>query len=133
MNRLSKQPEHPATKLVLVQTPMGVFKFAVPALPGPDAVAIAMNMFQSALDAGSDDPLTETLTSLKQMAIEGSHQPLLTGLMILKQMGDSGLLPPLPVLVEGTGITEHDVKQALGALNKRPEGLFMRMEQVFLN
>lgn len=133
MNRLSKQPDLPATKLVLVQTPMGVFKFSVPALPGPDSVAIAMSMFQQALDAGSDDPLTETLTSLKQMAEDGSRQPLLTGLMILKQMGDSGLLPPLPVLVEGTGITQHDVTQALGALNKRPEGLFARMETVFLN
>jgi hypothetical protein len=131
MNRVFPQPEGP--KFVLVQTPVGLFKFEVPASSGPDPVAVAMDMFQKAIETGVHNPLAETLTQLKQMAIEGSGQPLITGLVILKQMADNGLMPPVPELIRGTGITETDLTQAYEALPKRTGGLFERMGTVYLN
>ncbi len=137
MNRMSSQPNDPETRYVLVQTPAGVFKFAVPAAMGNDPVAIAMEMFQANVDSGTSDPLQQTLLQLKAMAEQGTDQPLITGLMLLRQMAEKGLLPPLPMLVEGTGITENDLAQAGGnveAPSEMPrEGLLERLDRENLN
>ncbi|MBK8205781.1 MAG: hypothetical protein IPK87_03185 [Planctomycetes bacterium] len=134
---MSQQPNDPETRYVLVQTPAGVFKFAVPAKMGTDPVAIAMEMFQTNVDSGAADPLQQTLLQLKAMAEQGTDQPLITGLMLLRQMAEKGLLPPLPVLVEGTGITEEDLTQAGGSVQARAEvrreGLLDRLDNENLN
>jgi hypothetical protein len=120
VNRIQNGSQ-PITKVVIVQTPMGVLKLALPVTPGPDGqdpVAVAMGMFQSAVERGADDPLQETLAQLKEMANAGTAQPLVMGLAILKQMAENGMLPPLHSLIEGTGITPADIETALGT----PEG-----------
>lgn len=126
MNRMTPKPE---LRYVVIQTPMGIFKFAVPVVEGPDPVKIAMEMFQANVDGGEGDPLLATLTQLKTLAQEGSDQPLITGLMLLRQMAEKGLVPPLPELIHGTGITQQDLNQA-GANNP---GLFDRIDQQNLN
>jgi hypothetical protein len=136
MNRLNKTSAPKGSRYVLMQTPMGVFQFVVPVTSGPDPVEVAMGMFQKAVNAGEPDPLNATLARLKQMAEQGSNQPLLTGLMILKQMADNGLVPPVASLIEGTGITQTDLTQAIDALPQKPaehDDLFSRMDNVNLN
>ncbi|MCC7508884.1 MAG: hypothetical protein IT464_05885 [Planctomycetes bacterium] len=134
---MSPQPNDPETRYVLVQTPAGVFKFAVPAKMGSDPVALAMEMFQANVDGGSADPLQQTLLQLKAMAEKGTDQPLITGLMLLRQMAEKGLLPPLPVLVEGTGITEDDLRKAgdhaEAPADERRESLLDRLDRENLN
>ncbi|MCA8912380.1 MAG: hypothetical protein KDB82_11795 [Planctomycetes bacterium] len=140
-NRLPKddqepQPE-PGSKLVVVQTPMGVLKLMVPATTTPDGrdpLAVAMEMFQNAVDSGADDPLMETLVLLKHMADEdGNSQPLTIGLMVLKQMADNGMLPPMKALIEGTGISEADLKQAFGIAGEKSPGIIDKLDQTNLN
>jgi hypothetical protein len=136
MNRLNKTSAPEGSRYVLMQTPMGVFQFVVPTTSGPDPVEAAMAVFQQAVNAGDNDPLNTTLVQLKQMADGGSNQPLLTGLMILKQMADNGLVPPVATLIEGTGITQTDLTQAMNALPQKAakqDDLFDRMDNVNLN
>ncbi len=133
MRRHNPPSEPTGTRLVLMQTPMGTYHFVVPVTSGPDPVAVAMQAFQAAVDRGDEDPLSSTLRHLKQMARKGAGKPLQTGLMILKQMADNGLVPPLPTLIEGTGVTENDLADALNALPRRETSLFDRMETVYLN
>lgn len=140
-NRLpNPQPDErpePGSKLVVVQTPMGVLQLVVPATQTPDGrdpLTVAMEMFQNAVDKGADDPLMETLILLKHMADNDNAQPLLIGLAVLKQMSDKGMLPPVNSLIEGTGISESDVRKALEnvATRKRP-GLFEKLDNNNLN
>jgi hypothetical protein len=127
----------PVSKLVVLQTPMGVLKVMVPATTTPDGrdpLAVAMEAFQNAVDRGADDPLMETLVLLKHMADnDGNTQPLLIGLMVLKQMADNGMLPPMNALLEGTGISSEDLDKAIR--NVRPErpGVFDKLDQTNLN
>jgi hypothetical protein len=123
-------------KVVIVQTPMGTLKLALPSLPsadGVDPLAVAMETFQSAVDRGADDPLQETLVTLKQMSDEGSTQPLVIGLAILKQMAENGMLPPLPALIEGTGITQAFVADALGEPLPKTASIFDKIDSHSLN
>ena len=127
-------------KIVVVQTPMGLLKVALPALPsvnGEDPLAVAMEMFQGNVDKGVADPLTETLLGLKEMADAGAVHPLTVGLALLKQMSENGMLPPMGVLIEGTGITEAYVNQALtdaaGEVRPTKPGILERMQTIHLN
>jgi hypothetical protein len=135
-NRINQQSQARASRYVMMQTPMGVFQFVVPVTTGPDPVAVAMALFQEAANDGDDDPLTTTLRRLKLMAEQGTEQPLLTGLMILHQMAGKGLVPPVHALLEGTGVTQGDLTQAIAALPAEPKaqsGLLDNMDNVNLN
>lgn len=147
-NRLPKDQQLPpadpsaelpdqVTKVVVVQTPMGVLQLTVPSTTTPDGkdpLTVAMEMFQTNVERGADDPLMETLIVLKHMADNNNAQPLLIGLAVLKQMADSGMLPPMPALIEGTGITQTYVEQALkdAGQTKRP-GVLEKLDSIFLN
>lgn len=135
-NRINNQPdnpEEPGQKIVVVQTPAGVIKLALPAggtTDGRDPVAVAMDTFQSAVDRGAEDPLAETLHELRQLAEQGTTQPLQVGLAILKEMSESGMLPPMPLILQGTGLSVGDVAKALGGeLPARRRGLFEKLDQ----
>jgi hypothetical protein len=126
----------PVTKVVVVQTPMGTLKLALPvsvSSTGEDPLAVAMETFQSAVDRGADDPLQETLLQLKEMSDNGSTQPLVMGLAILKQMAENGMLPPMNTLIEGTGITQAFVEEALGAPETKQPGIFEKIDSHSLN
>jgi hypothetical protein len=128
--------EKSGMKVVIVQTPMGTLKLALPTsvgADGEDPLAVAMETFQSAVDRGADDPLQETLLQLKEMSDNGSTQPLVMGLAILKQMAENGMLPPLPALIEGTGITPAFVADALGEPEVKPAGIFDKIDSHSLN
>lgn len=140
-NRLPKDqpddPQKPVSKLVVLQTPMGTLQLMVPAMETPDGqdpLAVAMEMFQNTVERGADDPLMETLIQLKQMADDNNEQPLVMGLAVLKQMSDNGMLPPLAVLIEGTGITQEYVKNALSGFDaqQRP-GVIENLDNINLN
>jgi hypothetical protein len=123
-------------KVVIVQTPMGTLKLALPSTidaDGNDPLAVAMETFQSAVDRGADDPLQETLVTLKEMSDAGSTQPLIIGLAILKQMAENGMLPPLPALIEGTGITQAFVADALGEPVPAAASIFDKIDSHSLN
>jgi hypothetical protein len=125
-----------STKIVVVMTPMGALKLALPNATGPngeDPVAVAMQAFQGAVDRGADDPLQETLVYLKDMADNGSKLPLVMGLSILKQMSERGMLPPMQTLIEGTGITEAYVSEALGHDASARTGILERLDTHSLN
>jgi hypothetical protein len=124
------------TKVVIVQTPMGTLKLALPAIidnNGEDPLAVAMETFQSAVDRGADDPLQETLLQLKEMSDAGSTQPLVIGLAILKQMAENGMLPPMNALIEGTGITQAFVADALGEPLPKAASIFDKIDSHSLN
>lgn len=124
------------TKVVIVQTPMGTLKLALPnsvTADGEDPLAVAMETFQSAVDRGADDPLQETLLQLKEMSDNGSTQPLVMGLAILKQMAENGMLPPLPALIEGTGITQAFVADVLGEPTTQAPGIFEKIDSHSMN
>lgn len=133
-NRINPEPSK--TKVVVVMTPMGALKLALPNTKTPsgeDPVAVAMQAFQGAVERGADDPLQETLVQLKEMADNGSDQPLVMGLNILKQMSEKGMLPPMQTLIEGTGITEAYVAQAVGATEVAGPGIIDRVDNNSLN
>lgn len=133
MNRLADHNPNP-TKIVVVQTPMGVVKLELPSdFAGTDPVATALGTFKEAVESGSDDPLTDTLNRLKTLAEEGVHQPLTVGLLILKQMADGGMLPPMSTLIKGTGVTQADLDRALSLVPGARQGLLERLDTDFLN
>ncbi|MCG3184880.1 MAG: hypothetical protein ICCCNLDF_03031 [Planctomycetes bacterium] len=139
-NRLpTPKPEDqqpPVTKLVVVQTPLGMVKLAVPVSltpDGKDPLTVAMETFQNAVDEGAEDPLAHTLMQLKQMSDAGSNQPLVMGLAILKQMADSGMLPPMAALIAGTGISPEFVSSALAQVTPERRSIFDKLETVYLN
>jgi hypothetical protein len=132
---MGSNPNIPVAKVVVVQTPLGIIKVALPpTLPdSPDPVGIAMGLFQSSVEAGSDDPLMETLSKLKQMAEDGQSHPLHVGLLILQQMSDSGMLPPMTMLLEGSGVTEHDLAHARAQVPGGQAGLLTKLDNPSMN
>ena len=138
-NRIpGKQPDDvPVTKVIVVQTPLGLVKLALPVTTGPDGedpLQVAMNTFQAAVDRGAEDPLMETLLLLKEMSDAGTTQPLVLGLAILKQMADKGMLPPMSALIEGTGITQAFVKKALAEVApSEVRGILDKLDSIYLN
>ena len=135
-NRIPEQPDKPSLKVVVVQTPLGMVKLALPVslgADGEDPLHLAMETFQKAVDSGASDPLMETLIILKGMADAGTPQPLVMGLAILKQMAEGGMLPPMKALIEGTGITQAFVDKALGEVAPNMRGLFDKLDSIYLN
>lgn len=132
-NRLPSEPAPEGTKVVLVQTPAGLIKLALPAggtADGRDPVAVAMSTFQSAVDRGAEDPLTETLNELEELANRGVTQPLMVGLAILSHMSENGMLPPMDLILQGTGLSAGDVEHALnGRPPKRSPGILDKIDQ----
>ncbi|MCA8914605.1 MAG: hypothetical protein KDB90_04265 [Planctomycetes bacterium] len=139
LSRIPNQPGEnpPVTKVIVVQTPLGLVKLAVPVSgdsDGQDPLQVAMSAFQDAVDRGAEDPLTETLLHLKEMSDAGTTQPLVLGLAILKQMADKNMLPPMSVLIEGTGITPAFVQSALEEVTPREQrGIIDKLDSIYLN
>lgn len=107
MNRLADHNPNP-TKIVVVQTPMGVVKLELPSdFAGTDPVATALGTFKEAVESGSDDPLTDTLNRLKTLAMS--------------------------TLIKGTGVTQADLDRALSLVPGARQGLLERLDTDFLN
>ncbi|MCB9894386.1 MAG: hypothetical protein H6839_08050 [Planctomycetes bacterium] len=143
-NRIPAQPsndpqpgDEPVVKVVVVQTPLGLVKLAVPVSGTPggfDPLQVAMNTFQQAVDSGVADPLMQTLQELKEMSDAGTTEPLVIGLAILKQMSDKNMLPPMNVLIEGTGITPAFVNAALETVTPTGQrGVIDKLDSIYLN
>jgi hypothetical protein len=131
---MTKPPHNAGHKVVVVQTPLGTIKVALPPLDPsePDPVAVAMGMFQVSVESGADDPLQDTLVRLKEMANQGTRQPLHVGLLILQQLSDNGMLPPVADMLFGTGVTEADLNQAR-EFAREDDGLLDRIDDVNMN
>ncbi|MBZ0135965.1 MAG: hypothetical protein K8I27_06290 [Planctomycetes bacterium] len=136
-NRLPEPNDQPAIKkIVVVHTPLGILQVALPELPstgGEDPLKIAMDEFQSAVDAGEADPLQATLLKLKDMADAGVTHPLVVGLAILKQMSDNGMLPPMDELMEGTGIDPNQLLKTGQSPAPGNTGVIDKLDQTNLN
>lgn len=144
-NTDGKPDEQPVSEVVhLLHTPLGVVKvIAKGSIDGqtPDALGEAIQTFHTVLESGAEDPLAQALCKLKDLAVGGAEQPLHAGLALLTQMSSMGLLPPLPLLLEGTNVTSLDVEASKSAPIHvdGPDGLnstnsfFDRMDEVNLN
>jgi hypothetical protein len=131
---MSEESDIPVAKIVVVQTPLGTIKVALPPSPPdePDPVAVAMQQFQRSVEEGAEDPLMETLTELKRLEQEGRSAPLHVGLLILQQMCDSDMLPPMTELLRGSGVTEDDLHRAKAGVHT-PPGLLEKLDDANMN